>query len=84
MKQLLGVFTDGANGDFRNTHGPDLLPRAPNAPDSRDMPASLEFYEQGKRRFDEFFPLTTFGCLRNKSQFSESDSKYEQSIPYGL
>eukprot|EP00980_Cylindrotheca_fusiformis_P021216 scaffold8156_cov101-Cylindrotheca_fusiformis.AAC.2 len=82
MKQLLGVFA-GTNGDLRNFRGRDMLPEAPNAPDSRDLHVSREFYERGKRRFDEFFSLTTIGCLRNVSQFSKSDSEYEQSIRYG-
>eukprot|EP00980_Cylindrotheca_fusiformis_P029403 scaffold23470_cov104-Cylindrotheca_fusiformis.AAC.1 len=82
MKQLLGVFT-GTNGDLRNFRERDVLPEAPNAPDSRDLHVSPEFYERGKRRFDEFFSLTTIGCLRNVSQFSKSDSEYEQSIRYG-
>jgi hypothetical protein len=85
--RIVGIFT-GTSGSLRNFH--HLDPKPSETTDSCGFRDEYKFYPCGEQVFEEFYSLTTLGCLRFAKGPHEDGSlsryvpnEYLQAIPYG-
>eukprot|EP00980_Cylindrotheca_fusiformis_P031601 scaffold26664_cov191-Cylindrotheca_fusiformis.AAC.1 len=80
----MAVFT-GTNGGLRNYRALEPLPLDQSSPSrQRQMSAKKTFYNRGSKIFEEFFSMTTIGCLRKGNNKSTAfSSEFNKSTLYG-
>eukprot|EP00980_Cylindrotheca_fusiformis_P005701 scaffold1190_cov69-Cylindrotheca_fusiformis.AAC.8 len=89
-QEVMAVFT-GTNGGLRNYRDHDPLPHEGSDARDRQRKQTVFFYKRGAKMFEEFFSLTSIGCLRDDCYGGETrndshdwvETDFYKSIPFG-